>query len=189
MIHPSHSRKELIEIIEIFQIYQVENYRDLKKNKLGWTLWGVLTDTKYIRPDQEHYFISDVSELREFLRKPSNRQIPNNAVREDVISRVKQLLYYAKTGFSFIGSNYKTIEEVVADAEFVSNYGDLPAVRRALRLLNGDGGNHGDPKMTYTIEAKLTQRGRERLKREKKLKSDTTLKFRTNTAPVVLCFD
>jgi len=189
MIHPSHSRKELIEIIEIFQIYQVDEYRDLKKNKLARTLWGVLTDTKYIKPDNEHYFISDVSELREYLRKPSNRQIPNNAVREDVIKRVKNLLYYAKTGFSFLGSNYKTIDGVIADAEFVANYGDLPAVRRALRLLNGDGGKHGDPKMTHKIEAKLTQRSRERLKREKKLKDDTTLKFRMKVGPIVVHFD
>ena len=189
MIHPSHSRKELIEIIEIFQIYQVEDYRDLKKTTLSWNLWGVLTDAKYIKPDNEHYFISDVSELREYLRKPSNRQIPNNAVREDVVARAKNILFYAKCGYCFIGSNYKTIDEVVADAHFIANYGDLPVVRRALKSLNGSSNSHGDPKMPYKVEATLTKRGREKLKRDKKLKDSTTLRYRCSGKPCVVTFD
>jgi hypothetical protein len=188
MIHPSHSRKELIEIIEIFQIYHVDNYRGLKKTTLSWNLWNVLTDTKYIKPDNEHYFISDVNELCKYLQRPSNRQIPNEAVREDVISRAKNLIFYAKCGFCLIGSNYKTIEDVIADARFIANYGDLPAARRALKLLNGDANTHGDPKMPYRVDPILTKRGREKLKRQKQLKESITLKFKIG-GPTVVSFD
>jgi hypothetical protein len=188
MIHPSHSRKELIEIIELFQIYQVDDYRDLKKTTLAWTLWTVLTDTKYIKPDDEHYFISNVGELREYLRRPSNRQVPNKVVREDVDTRVKHLLFYARCGFSFLGSNYKTIEEVLADAHFVANYGDIPAVGRALRLLNGNSSTHGDAKMPYQVHPVLTKRGREKQKRSDKVKAETALRFRIG-GPATLTFD
>jgi hypothetical protein len=188
MIHPSHSRKELIEIIELFQIYQVDNYKDLKKTTMSWKLWEVLTDTKYIKPDNEHYFIKDVTQLRDYLRRPSNRQVPNAAVREDVDTRVKHLMFYYKCGFSFLGSNYNTIEEVLADAHFVSNYGDKPAVSRVLRFLNGSSNTHGDQKMPYKIEPVLTKRGREKKKRIEKVKADTTLRFRIG-GPATLIFE
>jgi hypothetical protein len=183
MIHPTHPRKELIEVIELFQIFQVKNYKDLKKQELAQELWYVLTKSEYIRPDREHYFVDDIHELREYLMKPHNKQIPNAIVREDIIRRVKNLSFYAKTGYCFTGSNYDRIEEVVVDALFVANYGDLPAVRRAIRLLNED------LKMPMKIEPVLTQRTHKKQQRLDKLKSDTTLRFRLKQTPTILYFD
>jgi hypothetical protein len=183
MIHNSHPRKELIEIVELFQIFQVKDYKDLKKADLSKELWYVLTKSEYIRADQEHYFVDNIHELREYLMKPHNKQIPNDVVREDVISRAKNLLFYAKTGYDFTGSNYDNIEEVMADMLFVKNYGDLPAVRRAIRLVNED------LKVPHKVEPTLTRRCEKKLQREKKIKSDTTLRFRLSYDPVVLIFD
>jgi hypothetical protein len=183
MIHPSHPRKELVEIVEIFQIFQVKDYKDLRKMDLSRNLWYVLTKSEYIKPDQTHYFVENVHELREYLMKPHHKQIPNDVVREDVISRVKNLLFYSKTGYDFVGSNYKDIEGVIADVLFVRNYGDLPAVRRAIRLVNGD------EKMPTKMSPVLTRRCEKKLLREKKIRSDTTLRFRLSRDPVTLIFD
>jgi len=183
MIHPSHPRKELIEIVELFQIFQVKDYKELKKGELSKELWYVLTKNEYIRPDSEHYFIENIHELRDYLIKPHHKQIPNDIVREDVISRVKHLLFYAKTGYDFVGSNYDNIEQVMADMLFVKNYGDLPAVRRAIRLVNED------LKVPHRVEPVLTRRCEKKLQREQKIKSDTTLRFRLSYEPVTVIFD
>jgi hypothetical protein len=183
MIHPSHPRKELIEIVELFQIFQVKDYKNLRKHILADELWKVLTKSEYIRPDTQHYFVENIHELREYLMKPHNKQIPNSAVREEVIKRVKNLIFYAKTGYCFTGSNYETIDEVVEDARFVANYGDLPAVRRALRLVNAD------LKMPVKVEPVLTQRASKKLQRLETLKAETTLRFRLKQGKFVVPFD
>jgi hypothetical protein len=189
MIHPSHSRKELIEIIEVFQIFQIPEYQELKKNALSRALWSALTDQKYIRPDQEHFFVDDVHGLREFLIKSSDRQLLNTSHREEVVQRVKHLTFYSKSGFSFNGTKYKTINDVIADATYVSHYGDIPAVRRCLKRLNGGPNDHGDPRMPYKIEPIVTKRTHKKLEREKQLKADTTGRFRMFKGPVLLTFE
>jgi hypothetical protein len=175
MIHPSHSKKELCEVIE--------DYREIPKLPLSKALWAVLIDKKTIKREEEHFCVDDIHELREYLRKPSARnQITSDAVKYDVLDRVKKLIFYCKVGYIVIGTEYKNLDEVIADAVFVENFGDLPSVRRGLRLLNGD------VKMPRKFEPNMTPRVKKREERLKQLKAHNTMKLRISRETVVLIF-
>jgi len=182
MIHPSHSKKDLIEIVERFQLYQIDNYKDMKKDKLSLKIWDVLKTVEYIPAENESFFISDVFDLREYLRIQTTKQITTNSVKYDVTDRVKNLIYYSKGGYVFTGTNYKTIDDVLVDAEFIKHYGDLPSVRRAIHLLNGD------VKMPIQLSPIMTRRVEQRVAKDKEIKIQNTPKFHMKTGSFVIEF-
>ena len=182
MIHPSHSKKDLVEIVERFQLYQIDNYKDMKKDKLSLKIWDVLKTLEYIPPETEWFFISDVFDLREYLRIQTTKQITTNSVKYDVTDRVKNLIFYAKGGYVFTGTNYNTIDDVLIDAEFIKHYGDLPSVRRAIHLLNGD------VKMPIQLSPIMTRRVEQRVAKDKEIKIQNTPKFHMKTGTFLIEF-
>ena len=166
MIHTSHSKKDLIEVIERFQLYSIPNYTELRKNNLSKALWALLETNPTIQEDSDIFYVGDIHDLKDYLTKTSCKQITSNSVKYDVADRVKNLTYYVKGGFVFQGTNYRDIEGVMMDAEFVRHFGDLPSVRRVLGLLNSDVKTpvHLQPVMTRRVEqrvvAKILQKGR-----------------------------
>ena len=184
MIHISHSRKDMCEIIEVFQIYQVEDYRDKSKKKLALDLWKVLTSMDYVKSDDENFFVEDIDDLRDFLRKPNARQITCNAVRLDVADRVKNIIFYCREcAYLLCASNYDCMDELNADCQFIKNYGDLPSVRRALRLYNLD------PKIHQKVQPIMTRREQKREEKKKSLKHQNTLSLKSHKGLFVLDFN
>ena len=173
MIHPSHSKKDLIEIVERFQLYSVEDYKDLRKEKLALRLWQVLKTTEYVAPEDEMFFITNIAELRDYLNKSSTKQITNNSVKYDVADRVKNLIFYVKGGYVFTGTTYATTEDVMRDAEFIRHFGDLPSVRRVIGQINDD------VKTPCKILPVMTRRVEQRVKQDKVIRTKNTPKFHT----------
>jgi hypothetical protein len=162
MIHISHPKKDLIEIIELFELYDIEDYRDISKADLSTSLWKYLTTNKIqIQPDNDYYFVQDVNDLIEYLKRPNERQITSNSVRYDVIDRVRNIIFYCKQcEYHLTASNYDCMDDIIQDALFIAHYGNLPSVRRAIRLFNND------PKLSNQIEPVISRKIKKRLDKE-----------------------
>ena len=75
------------------------------------------------------------------------------------------------------------MDELIEDAIYISRYGDLPAVRRALKLLNGD------EKMCAPIEPVMTKRMRVKLKRMDELKKMNVGRLKVSHGSITVSFD
>jgi hypothetical protein len=182
-IHPSHAKKDLHEVIQVFQIYEIEGYQHMKKHKLVPLLESALDVRDYIPPDDSSFFIKDLEDLKKYLRTPTTRQITSSSVQFDVTDRVKNLLFYSiDCGYLISASNHNDHDEVIADATFISNYGDVPSVRRALRLYNKD------PKAPTRIDPIMTRRVERRIREIAKLKDKNTLSLKAHHGEFVLDF-
>lgn len=183
MIHQSHSKKDLIELVERFQLYQLHNYKDLRKDKLAKGIWEILESMETIHPDKDVFFVEDIVELREYLKKTSCKQITSNSVKYDVADRVKNLNFYVKSGYVLKGSPYKTTDEVMVDAEFIRHFGDLPSVRRVIDLLNQD------VKTPMALKPIMTRRVEQRVTKKEEMKTRNTPKFHFTTGVYTIEFD
>ena len=55
IIHPTHTKKDMIEIIEIFDFAEaIEDYHDLGKNDLSLSLSHIVDNASNINPDAEY---------------------------------------------------------------------------------------------------------------------------------------
>jgi hypothetical protein len=172
MIHKSHSRKDLIEVIEAFELWDIDDYRDIQKAELVKVLWDYLKKCKEICPDDNTLFINDINDLRKYLVKPSPRQVVSVKEKLVILDKVRNIIFYAKhTGYFISGSNYDTIEEIQEDAHYISKFGDMSSVRRALRYYNNDVSN------PVKIQPTITRATKARLDKEEQIKKDTMPSF------------
>ena len=183
MIHSTHAKKDLHEIIEVFQLYEVGDYKRLKKHELVPILDEVIQKREHVPEDTNNFFIKDIKDLKHYLETATTRQITSNSVRYDVTDRVKNLIFYGKEcGYWVKTSNYGCYDEVVADATFIGNFGDLPSARRALRFYNLD------PKTVTPILPVMTRRVERRVREIEKQKQNTVLSLRSHQGPFILDF-
>tara|TARA_R100001244_G_scaffold116645_1_gene86753 strand:- start:309 stop:881 length:573 start_codon:yes stop_codon:yes gene_type:complete len=189
VVHNTHPKRDLIEIVELFEIFTIEDYRDLSKKSLASQLWTEILKIKchnptYIQPDSDNYFVDDVSDLIQYLRKPSPNQLCSKYQREVVNDKVKNLIFYSiHCAYSIPSSNYECMDDIREDASYIRTYGDIPSVRRALRLLNKD------IKMDSPIEPVMTKRTKVRVEAIKQHKINSHTKLSVIHKPIELSFD
>jgi len=182
-IHSTHAKKDLHEIIEVFQLYEVGEYKTLPKYALVPKLEAIIADREFIPEDNKNFYIKDLKDLKDYLKNPTTRQITSNSVRYDVTDRVRNLIFYGKDcGYDVGMSNYGSHGEVISDATFVSNYGDLPAARRALRFYNLD------PKAPTPIQPVMTRRVGRRVAEVAKQKEANHLSLTSEKGEFILDF-
>jgi hypothetical protein len=182
MTHQSHSKKELIEIIELFELYGIDDYREMTKGQLQKAIWDYVKVIGYIKADNEFFFVEDAQALLKYLNMKSPRQLLTSQQLEHITNICKNLIFYSKQCcHQLSASNYTDIDEVIEDGIEISKYGDLPIVRRALRLMNED------IKIEVSIEPVITKRVKKKLARQEQLKlmNSGTLNVRKGGIKVV----
>jgi hypothetical protein len=161
MIHKSHTKKDLIEIIDIFNFGDViENYKELNKDCLSSLLGLHLRTIAMIIPNKDYYDFDDITDLRTYLAHPSPKQVLTIKEKDIVIDKAKKIIFYCRiASYCLGGTTYDTIEEVIQDAYDIRNYGDIPTIRRALKLLRQDSKINQysviSPVMTYRMQQRL----------------------------------
>tara|TARA_R110000803_G_scaffold82148_2_gene148216 strand:- start:2569 stop:3123 length:555 start_codon:yes stop_codon:yes gene_type:complete len=184
MIHSSHSKKDLIEIIEYFEFNEIEDFRDKSKVSLQKELWEYVRGLKYIHPDRETFFVEDVSGLIRFLQGRSPKQLLTQHHLEKVSLMSKNIIFYCREcSYSLPASNYDCIDEIIENAIEISQYGDLPMVRRALRLLNED------EKIEVPLEPIMTKRVMKKIKRMDDMKKLNIGRLKVTHGKVMVLFD
>ena len=96
MIHPSHSRRDLIEVCEIFNI-EIEDVYDLPKISLVNTLLNELEKIDYIDPEMDFYFVNDIEQLKRYLSEPNQSKNITIAMKEKMIKDARRIISYCQS--------------------------------------------------------------------------------------------
>ena len=130
-IHKSFSKLDMIELIDVFKI-EID-YFDVSKTILSKQLVKYINDTEIFLPSIE-FFINDKKELVEYLSKPNQIKVAQFQ-RKEIMYIAKNVLLYSKNK-SFINTCFKTEYELDIQVKYISMFGDIPTVRRAILELN-----------------------------------------------------
>tara|TARA_R110000803_G_scaffold1318_1_gene4323 strand:- start:1566 stop:2099 length:534 start_codon:yes stop_codon:yes gene_type:complete len=130
-IHKSFSKLDMIEIIDVFKIPL--DYFDVSKTNLSKQLVKYINDTEIFSPSIE-FFINDKKTLVEYLSKPNQIKVAQFQ-RKEIMYIAKNVLLYSKNK-SFTNTCFKTEYELDTQVKYISMFGDIPTVRRAITELN-----------------------------------------------------
>ena len=180
MIHPSHSRKDLIEVCEVFNI-ELEDLYDLPKISLVSLLEAELERIDEIEPEYEYYFVDDIEGLKRYLLEPNQTKNITIATKEKVIKDSRRIVAYCQSGYE-IFPHFQSKDEVYECAKIVAQHCDISTCRRAIKLINED------RSMPSKIEPVISNRVKKQLERREIVKKRTRGQFRTRTGKFLVSF-
>ena len=180
MIHPSHSRKDLIEVCEVFNI-EIEDLYDLQKISLVSLLESEIERIEYIEPEYEYYFVEDIEGLKSYLIEPNQSKNITIATKEKVIKDSRRIIAYCQSAFN-IFPHFESKEEVYESAKIVAEHCDISTCRRAIKLINED------RSMPSRIQPVISNRVRKQIERKELVKKTTQGQFRTHKGSFKLEF-
>ena len=135
MIHKSHSKQEMIDIINDLNISDIElSHSDTKSDTHTKILAYIDTHSeKYL---DNVYRINDTHDLLVYLTSKNPKK--NLSVKEKsvVMGICKEITRFAKSNYIVENTRYGTMTELEDDMMYITQYGDLPSVRRAVKLMN-----------------------------------------------------
>lgn len=161
-IDKSHSKKTLCEIIEIFEL-QISNHLNMNKKELSKSILYELSKIEQIKEDNDYYFIKHKSELMKYLTQPDPSKTLTVKEKEEVMNLAKFLIIYCNNNFYLSTSPFLDHDDMIKKAKYISAYGDIPSVRKAIFRLNED------PKIKQPIEIFMTTKCKKKLERKKRL--------------------
>ena len=188
VVHKSHSRKELIDIIEIYEFYDdcLSHYREQPKETLLKNLWIFIQkkDIIFTAKNDTYFFFEDVDDIRLYLlRKSPNKQITDKTLL-DINKRVKNIIYYCtKCSYEPQFANYDSLNDIIRDAEFICIYGNLPSVRRAIKLLNLDS------KIKDKFHVSMSQKTKKSLDEKERIKRSQIPKYKKQIGQFIVKFE
>jgi hypothetical protein len=173
MIHISHTKKDLYEIIESYQLYmkpQLKHYNELSKDDLCEYLWTIILKMRKIPKCDKMQYFETMSDVRSYLIKSSPNRCISGDLLLDIGHRTKNIIYYCKKcGYVIQLSNYDCLEDIIKDADIIRLYGNIPSVRRAIKLINRD------VKIKRTFELEMSNATRRTLRIKEETNRQTSL--------------
>lgn len=154
MYHKSHSRLDLINIIKHFKL-PIEDPDDYNKKILTEKLIICLDTIDRIDPDNDYYNICSLNELKEYLLKPNQKKILSIKDKNEIMTIAKLIIQYCKGGYVVDLSYFDTMDDIYVEARRLSQFGDIPSVRRMCTLLNQ---NPHSQERVYPIISKKVQK-------------------------------
>ena len=178
IIDKSHSKKDIVNLF----------------SKLGVIIDDELTKGKIVS-DIEKYFedviyndkIKNCTELKDYLKNPSNKQRPTTQQKRDIMFRAKKIIKWAKNDYIFDMETYKDACDPYDDIMKIYMWGDLPSVRRACRFYNLSlyCKDHINPIITEEVEEEMNQN--KIIKQQYMYK--LVIRFATKEHPIIVSFD
>ena len=184
VIHKSFSKKDLLKVIQEFDI-TIGVDESYTKSTVANTLWGILTklDFLYIPPDN-NYLVKDLIGLRCLLKHPNPRKPFSVKDRDRYTMVAKKINHYCENNFDIKESVYTNIKQVYNDADEISQYGDIPIIRKTLRKLMYD------PQKLYTIKPRISPHIQHDMKMKQMLcKKSKFYKCEVKTGSFIITFD
>tara|TARA_R110000765_G_scaffold415829_1_gene517198 strand:+ start:1136 stop:1708 length:573 start_codon:yes stop_codon:yes gene_type:complete len=150
IIHKSHSKKDLLDYVNIFHICIGVSIKN-NKYEVATTLWDSLSKTDYLLIDQDNKLgIKDIVELRNFLIKSNPKKTITIKEKDEFILTAKKIIHYSDNNYNINNSLFTNRKILYDTAKKMSQYGDIPIVRKAInKLMN-------DPFILYKIECKIS---------------------------------
>jgi len=135
-IHKSHSKQELIDIINDLQISNIELSHSDTKSDTHAKILAYMDDNPTDKYLDNVYRINDTHDLRVYLNNQNPKK--NLSVKEKavVMGICKEITRFAKSNYIVQNTRYASIKELEDDMMYITQYGDLPSVRRSVKLMN-----------------------------------------------------
>ena len=98
--------------------------------------------------------------------------------------KAKQLIYYSQSNFTLTSIDCFDHDELYKEAQHIAQYGDLPTVRRAIRLFNLDPKIPKHDKLTCVV----SQRMRNKIENQGLFKKIKNQKLKKKEGTFILAF-
>ena len=182
MIDKTFSKGDLLEIISRFNIH-VPGCNTLDKLRLSIMLWSEINNLQSIPEDNEIYMIKNVQELKTYLTKPNPDKLLTIKQKQKIMRFCKEVIVYCNNGYNLDSSIFNNLEEIYIQMKDISIYGDIPSVRRAIRLINQD------PKLKERIEPVISNKMKRVLESKNKKKVKKYYGLISKQGSFIITFD
>ena len=126
-IHKTHSKKDIISILQSINI--IVDHK-LSKREIIELIPKKINDAEYSKS------IPHLTALKDLFITPSVKKRLSVEKKNLVMIKAKKLINFTNNNFNLNEDSYSDPHEVYQDALYIHPYGDIPTVRRALRLYN-----------------------------------------------------
>ena len=181
MIHSSHSRKDLLELCDIFNI-RVDDKFNCSKKVLSERMYESINAARRLEPDEKNYHLKNKKELLEYLEAPHQTKSLSISEKQEIIKYCRQIIFYCDNNF-VLEPHFDSVEHLRTIAVYISNFGDISTVRRALDKLKYD------KKIDSVVEPTISAKVQKELDKQKRLKCCEMNSLRVRHGKVLLKFD
>ena len=155
-IHKSHSKNDLIDVINLFGLPVIFSHQDNKKDLQQKLIESIDEDYKV---KENYYNVKTKDDVKKFLLKRNPKKTLTIKEKKDLMDICKSIINYCKSGYRLdLSIKYDTIQDIIDDMDYIKRFGEIPSVRRACRLMNGDlkvAGIRFNPIIPPNIQASL----------------------------------
>ena len=182
MINKSFSKGDMLDIIRQFNL-DIPNSNNMDKLKLSITLWSYVNNLKDIQPDTEIYLIESKEELIKYLAGHNPDKLLSVKDKTKLMNFCKEVIIYCNNGYNIECSSFNIIEEIHIPTRDICIHGDIPSVRRAIRLLNND------PNLKDKIEPIISNKMKKQIEVKKKKKVKNYYGLISKSGDYIVTFD
>ncbi len=179
-IHKSHSKLELCNIIERLDL-NITNPKQYKKSQLCALFLHRLKRLEKIKPDIDLPF-NNVMDIKYFLSNPNPKKLLSIKEKNNIVHICKKIKHFCRNNFNINLTEYEDIDELHNDALYVSDYGSIPSVRKAIREYN-------ECSFLNNIEVNIPQHVIKELEIKNKLKQKNSFVFQHKKGQFLVKFD
>ena len=171
-IHKTHNKGDLRLLFKSLQVYI--NPR-LTKREIIENMNDYIPLITYTN------LIPNLTALQDSLRNPSSKIRLSMEDKTNIMHTAKKIIQYCKNGY-YLNDVYTSHSQVYLDCLTIYRYGDIPTIRRALRLYNlsPHKKDHINPIISVEIQ--------ELLKEKALIKKNKILKFQMQKGKYILDF-
>lgn len=166
MINKTFSKGDMIEIIRAFNI-DLPNFNTMDKSTLSMKLWAELCSLEYVPAENDIFNISDIEELKLYLMNKNPNKLLSIKEKNKIMKFCKEVIVYCTNGYNVDMSVFNDFIEIDLQLRDIAIHGDIPSVRRAIRLFNKD------PNIKEKIDPIISNRVKKELELKKKYKVKT----------------
>ena len=171
-IHKSHTKGDLRIIFQSLKVYIDP---ELTKREIIENIIDYMDIVTY------NNLIPNKTTLQDIFRNPTNKKRLSIEDKVPIMHTAKKIIQYCKNDY-YLNDIYKSHSQVYLDCMSIYMYGDIPTIRRALRLYNQS------PHKIDQINPIISHEVQELLKEKELIKKNKILKFKMKKGKYILNF-
>ena len=157
-IHKTHSKKDILSILQSINIFPDHK---LSKREIIELIPKTIHGAEYTKS------IPHLTALKDLFISPSLKKRLSVEKKNLVMIKAKKLINFGNNHYDLNEFSYSNPHEVNQDAIFIHPYGDIPTVRRALRLYNSYNQKLGHVNPVISLDIQHTLYEKEKIKEMK----------------------
>ena len=181
-VHQSHSKDDLILMNELFEL-NIDDIYDCSKVHLQKIVWSKINKLKEILPEEKYFGVQNKKELLNFLKNPNPNKNLTTKEKAKVLNIARAILIYCRDGYYEVRPNFLDLNHLISSAEYISQYGDVSTVRKAITTLNHD--SRINPK----IEIKMSKKTAVQMANRKKQLKNSLIHPYLKSGKFLVVFD